>query len=268
MRVIFGYFQIHANYIRRYFRQFLISCIAFALTLVVYKLLWQTLYVTQGVNIAGLGVDGGVFYIVVVYALMNSFVASRINIVEEIKSGEIAYTLTRPQGYLLLKLCDFWVFGILRFLLFLSVGLLLAMGTLFKPVTPSLSTLWLLMTVVPLAILLSGSLLLFFISFSFWMKDSSALYWFYQKSLFFLGGFFFPLDFYPEALVRVINYFPHKYVLYTPAMLLQQGFRGIDVPLHDIGAIIVYQVSMATALISFSVLIFQLGFKKTELYGG
>src|SRR3989344_699666 len=57
---------------------------------------------------------------------------------------------------------------------------------------------------------------------AFWLEETSAIFWIYQKSIFILGGMLLPLDIYPDWIKGWIINLPFAYMVYKPAKLMIQ----------------------------------------------
>ncbi len=138
---------------------------------------------------------------------------------EEVKSGSLAYSLNRPYSYLLFHY--FSQLGrILPVLLTnMAIGILAAL-VLIGPINVTLNG------------VLAGSLLLFFgysldflISFilgltAFWVEDTSAFNWIYQKGQMVFGGNILPLALFPAGLRNIAELSPFSQLFYGSAQII------------------------------------------------
>lgn len=138
---------------------------------------------------------------------------------EEVKSGEIAYTLNRPYSYIL-----FHYFGYLGRIIPTAVtNLLVGIPAAYVLVGPvSLSPFAILFGLV---LLFLGYTLEFLISLilgltSFWVEDNSAFEWLYQKGQMVFGGNVLPLALFPLWLKSIAEFMPFSQLFYGPSQMM------------------------------------------------
>jgi ABC-2 type transport system permease protein len=137
----------------------------------------------------------------------------------EIKSGSIAYSISKPYSYLLFNffsclgitgsnILTTVFFGLLSavilagFIKISLIGLLAGIFLLFFGVT--LNT---------LAILIIGLS-------AFWAEDTSAFRWIYDKMLWIFGGIFLPLSLFPDKFRQIVELLPFNQMFYGPARMI------------------------------------------------
>jgi ABC-2 type transport system permease protein len=158
-----------------------------------------------------------VWYLALTELLVLCYPFLHVEIDEDVRSGNLAYSLLRPASY-------FWsryfrgLGAVSSRLLILIVGGL-AFPFLFGGGMPEkpLGLLYFL----PLALASVATGLVFQLAIgicSFWTQDSNPLYWVWQKSTFILGGLILPLEIYPDWLRKAADYSPFPYMLYKPVM--------------------------------------------------
>lgn len=183
------------------------------------------------------------------------------NLSEEVKSGQIAYTLGRPYSFTLFQfslnlgpaLAQLPLLGLLGYgictlavgpLGFESAGHLLAVVLSF-----------LLSLILQFALQLSLSLA------AFWVEETVAFYWVYQK-IFLVTGTLMPLEFLPDSVSRVLVWTPFPYLTWAPAKILVHYTPEGVWPLLGAQA---FWVLAASALAAW---IFRLGVRRTVIQGG
>ena len=179
----------------------------------------------------------------------------------DVRSGEIAYQLTRPTSYLCVRLSEAAGELLLSMAWLGAVGL--GMGTLLHGGLPEqpigLVYAGLLGVLAGFVLLLCSALIGLL---AFWLDDVSPLYWLWQKAIFVLGGLFVPLTLYPEWLRQVALWSPFSAVISGP------GSMAID-PDPRICALLVLKL-VACALFAQNALerVMLRGLRRLTLNGG
>jgi len=187
----------------------------------IFTQLYKATYAVSGVQSVG-----GMTVPMVVWTLMftQGFqIATRPGVIriidEEVKSGSLAYSLNRPYSYLLFHY--FSQLGRIGPILIANVFIgyfaaLLLIGPIF----------------FTLPGILAGMLLLYFgytldyiISFilgltSFWVEDTSAFNWIYQKGQMIFGGNILPLALFPVQLRTIAELLPFSQLFYGSAQTI------------------------------------------------
>ncbi len=119
---------------------------------------------------------------------------------EEVRSGDVAYTMIRPLSFIGYKCCE----SLGTFCVRLPVLLIVGGGVLMFLTDGALPVG--IKTLPIIIVLLFGSMILLSLGTIFvglsalYLQDSLPLFWMVQKGEYILGGLFFPLTFYPETL--------------------------------------------------------------------
>lgn len=157
-----------------------------------------------------------IWYLAFTELIILSYPLVHVEIEEDVKSGVLAYFLSKPCSYFWSRY--FRALGtVYSRTIVLAIGGLIFAG-LFAggfPTNPMGILLF-----VPLAILSIAVGLIFQVLigiFSFWIEDSSPIHWVWQKLSFILGGMMLPLDIYPTWLKNIAMYSPFSALLYLPA---------------------------------------------------
>ncbi|MCC7405420.1 MAG: ABC-2 family transporter protein [Bdellovibrionales bacterium] len=158
------------------------------------------------------------WYLVVTEWIVLSIPMTHMEIEQEVKTGNVAYALTRPVSFVWIKTWEGLGHLWLRMAVLAGAGLFF--GLLLTGAWPSRPMGLLL--VVPVG-LLAGTVSLLFHNCigvgSFWLTDASPLYWIWQKMNFILGGLILPLSLYPEWLQQVAHLTPFASLLYGPGQV-------------------------------------------------
>lgn len=97
---------------------------------------------------------------------------------------------------------------------------------------------------------------------AFWVEDTSALYWIYQKGIFILGGMLVPLEIYPDWLRDAIVWLPFSVMTYLPSRLF------IKFSFADFIMTMIVQfawIVIGSLLLAF---IYRAGLWKVQVHGG
>ncbi|NRA03931.1 MAG: ABC transporter permease [Myxococcales bacterium] len=179
--------------------------------LLIFSQLW---YVVGEMGALGeLGATEFLWYLALTEWVMLSLTPVHLDIEADVRSGEIAYRLSRPISYLGGRLAEAAgdcalravTLGIWGF----AMAYLLA-GSL--PKDPSG-----LLLALPLGVL---ALWLGLVSMAaigvtaFWLQDCSPVYLVWQKAAFILGGLMLPLEIYPDWLRQVADWTPFSAFMY------------------------------------------------------
>src|SRR3989344_1325595 len=189
--------------------------------------LYRTAFVLSGTTaLGGLTLTETIW----ILALAQAFHVSNrgrviMNAIEyEVKSGSIAYTISKPYSCLLYSF--FTCLGvsasnILTSVLFGSLAAALLVGTIqfsFVGLLAGIALLVFGITLNTLAVLIIGLS-------AFWAEDTSAFRWIYDKMLWIFGGIFLPFSILPDKYQALIQLLPFNQMLYAPARMIV-SFNG------------------------------------------
>jgi ABC-2 type transport system permease protein len=190
-----------------------------AVVIFVFIQLWTVTFQLSGrSSAAGFDLPRMIWYLVLTETIIMSCPRTFSKIDQEVKSGDLAYTLNRPYNYALFHYATYMGNGLLALPINFGVGAALAIALAGPPTIPLVA--W---PAVVLAMLLAMSLN-FVVELSigllaFWFEDTFAFFWIYQKIVFTLGGLFLPLDLFPAALRAIAANLPFTSIAYGPARL-------------------------------------------------
>lgn len=183
----------------------------------VFMALWSSAFAVSGQRqLAGYALAEVVWYLAIAETVILS--ASRIftEIGEAVKSGDLAYTLTRPLSYPLYQVANSLGNSAPRFLLnLLTAGLVVSIG--IRQVAGSLPGLLAFLVMAALALVLDALIAVLIGLMAFWIEEILPAFWIYQKLLFTVGGLFLPVEMFPGWLQRVAAWLPFQYITYAPA---------------------------------------------------
>ena len=183
----------------------------------VFMALWSTAFSVSGkAELRGYSLVEMVWYLAMTETITLS--GSRIfaTISEEVKAGNLAYTLARPLSYPWYQVASSLGNSAPRFLLnLLTAAAVVGLG--MRQVSGSLPGLLAFLIAAVLALLLDGLVSVLIGLLAFWLEEVTPVFWIYQKLLFTVGGLFLPLEMFPDWLRRVSGWLPFQFIAYVPA---------------------------------------------------
>jgi ABC-2 type transport system permease protein len=187
----------------------------YAVILLVFSRLWDVIGRSGALDRDPIGL---LWYLALTEWILLSVPPLHLEIEADVRSGEIAYQLSRPVSYLSGTLAR--ALGELAGRLVSLAAAGAALAWLLSGAFPSEPAG--VLCALPIGALCAVALLGFhaIIGLSaFWLQDCSPLYWVWQKAAFVLGGLLLPLDVYPDWLRHVAELSPFAALIYAPASL-------------------------------------------------
>ncbi len=197
---------------------FLGRSVSIVVFMLIFAGLWSATFAAQKTDV----INGLTFRNMLWYLLMCEVIElgrPRVNrvITEQVKSGEVAYILSKPYNFLIYHFSHGLGDGGVRVALNLLVGV---------------PAVWLLVGAPPaplgwgMALILAfGAWVLHFCMMSligllaFVVEETNSFELIYQKAVFILGGMLIPLDMFPNWLQPIAKSLPFAYMMYAPARL-------------------------------------------------
>lgn len=188
----------------------------------IYAMLWTTIFSINGETIiSGFTLPMMVWYLVLTEAIVTAQGHLIEKIGDEVKTGEIANYLNKPYNYLFYKYFSILGETSTSFLLKFIIGGIIAL-IIVGPINIRIEF-------IPIIAISAffGITLNFLFAFnlgilSFWLEESKALHFLYQKMVFVLGGMLVPLEIFPELVKEISLLLPFSYISYYPAKLFVQ----------------------------------------------
>jgi|SRR5579859_795477 len=202
-----------------------------------------------------------VWYLVITETIVLSVARVSDLIDQQVKSGELAYTLAKPYSYPLFHFAQY-LGGVL---LALPANFLAgaALALVFAGPPPTNAAAWPVIALAALlAICLHFAVGLSIGLLAFWFEDTNAFYWIYQKLTFVLGGLYLPLSLFPSTLRAVAQRLPFSALAYAPARLSAQ----FDLRLA--AGTLLTQLAWLLALGGVALLIYRGGVRRVNVNGG
>jgi ABC-2 type transport system permease protein len=233
-----------------------------AVVIFVFIQLWKvTFNVSSQSSFAGYDLRRMVWYLVLTETIVMSSPRTFDKVDLEVKSGDLAYTLSKPYSYALFHFAQYLGNTVLLLPVNFAVGATLAFALAGKPhlafgAWPIVAVAVLLAICLNFAVELSIGLL------AFWFEDTYAFFWIYQKLTFTLGGLFLPLALFPNGLRQVASHLPFSAIAYAPARLT----TGFDAGL--IAGTLVTQLAWLAVLGGIAALVYRGGVSRLNINGG
>lgn len=228
----------------------------------IFVQLWRTTYgATESTVVAGLTLRRMIWYLVLTESIILSRPRKVLEISDDVKSGAIAYALGKPYSYVLFHYFRFLGETAARFPVNLLVGGMIA-TVMVGPIYTSLISLPAVVIAVLLAITIDFFLSMAIGLLAFWVEDTTAFFWIYEKMLFTIGGMLVPLEIFPPLLQKISRALPFNLIVYGPARLL------VDFSLEGFGRLVASQMMWGVVLFAAAHIVFSLGAKRVSIHGG
>jgi ABC-2 type transport system permease protein len=183
----------------------------------VFIALWAAVFRIDGrAELSGFSLAEMVWYLAMTETIALSSSRIFVEIGEEVRAGDLVYTLARPVSYPLYQLANSLGNSLPR----LGLNLLtasLVVGLVLGRAAGSAQGLAAFVGMGMLALLLDGLIAVLIGLMAFWIEEVTPIYWIYQKLLFTVGGLFLPLELFPGWLRRGVRWLPFQFITYAPA---------------------------------------------------
>ncbi|RAV20461.1 ABC transporter permease [Paenibacillus contaminans] len=223
--------------------------------------LWKVTYGGMGTErIAGYTFGQMIWYLIVSESIIMASPRVTTTVEEEVKTGAIAYLMTRPFSYIGYQYATYMGEASVKLLINLTLGSLLGLALIGPPDLGWGSlAFW---PVAALAYTVNFIIRMCLALAAFWVEETQGLTLVYDKLLFTIGGMLLPLELFPEALRRICEWLPFQTIVYFPAKTAVRFDAGALQ--HMIGVQLVWGAVLA-ALLAF---IYRKGAKRLNVNGG
>ncbi|GIP31222.1 ABC-2 family transporter protein [Paenibacillus sp. J2TS4] len=199
-----------------YVLDFVIRSLFLLVILFIFVQLWTVTYAGVGTDqIAGYRFGEIIWYLIFAEAIIMASPKLNTTIEEEVKTGTVAYRLSRPLSYIGYHYVGYMGEALIRLVVNLVVGGLLGLAVIGPP---QLGWGW-----AGFGLIVLGSFTInYFIRMSlslcsFWLEETQGLAFVYDKLLFTVGGMMLPLELFPDALRAVCEWLPFQTIVYFAA---------------------------------------------------
>ncbi len=195
-----------------FFRALLLVVMVFVLSQ-----LWKTTFGLRGAKaLSGFSIADMIWYLIVAESIAMSLPNLTRRIDQEVRSGQLAYLLGRPCSYVLYNFAHYLGERLVRFVMNLLIGIMLAL-LLVGPIT---FTLWGVLT-LPLTVLMAACIdFVFYFSIgllAFWTEETQSFNLIFNRLTLVLGGVLAPLEIFPQPLRSIAQALPFSAILYGPS---------------------------------------------------
>ena len=247
----------------QYSSSLIFKFLGFAVIMSVLISLWNFLYNEPNNTINGYTFNQMIWYLLLAEIITfgsGSKVATN-EIRNTIKSGNIAYQVTKPYNYIGFTICKFLADTFIRFILFLIVAVILGFISVGPIENFNVVSLIPAIPVFFFAILITGMVKILISLSAFWVEDSNPFQMVYSKFIL-IFGVLFPLEMFPKIIQTIIKFTPVYGVSYGPAKLL------IDFNLRILTSVLLSQVITIIVVTILLKIVYERGVKKLNVNGG
>jgi ABC-2 type transport system permease protein len=238
--------------------QLAVRVLFYGVILGVLSALWKVATAVNGGVVAGYDFRSMLWYLVASEGCVISINPRLIEYIGlDIGSGVIAVEMLRPISVVGLRIATALGEALVRFACAISLGTAFALFTVGPP--PHLSAAALAVPAAVLGIAANLAAQHSFAAIAFWVNDSKAAWFLYQKLVFLVGGMLLPLELFPPVLAHVSRVLPFWTMSYVPARLLSGHFEPW---------LLLPQVAWLLVLMAAAAFIFGLGQRRLEVVGG
>lgn len=218
-RVLFAHLRVNLRDQGAYVGEVALGGGILVVFLFILATLWEATYRAQGAStLGGLTWPQMTWYVTFTEAMVMSRVNVARRIDEDVRTGDLAYALLRPGGYLTARLGAYLAERLVRFGFTLTLGAIVAMG-IAGPVAIDLRAGAAALLVVAGAFLLEFVIVAGIGLGAFWMEDTSSVYFVYTRLSMLLGGLLIPVELFPDAIASVAWALPFAPMIHGPARL-------------------------------------------------
>ena len=239
------------------FRALMLIAIVFILSQ-----LWKTTFSIRGAStLSGFSVSDMVWYLVAAEAVAMSLPALTKRIDQEVRSGQLAYLLSRPCSYVLYNFAQYLGERLVRFIMNCIVGAILALLIVGLP-----RLTWISVLAWPLTILFAFGIdfvCYFAIGLlAFWTEETQSFAFVYSRLTLVLGGVLAPIEIFPQPLRTIAQVLPFSTILYGPARTL------VHFQLNSFGALLLQQIITLIVGSALMMVLYHVAVRRVNINGG
>ncbi len=245
-----------------YLGQLVVRSLFLVVILFVFTQLWRAtsaasdLKASTGFTLAQL-----IWYLVFTEAIAMSTGLGLGEVDREVRSGDIAYRLARPLPYPMFHLGAALGERLLRFVICLVLGALVAL-VVVGPIRLSPASVAAALAAAVLAFVVDWLWCFGLALLAFWFEDTSGVQLLYRRAVMLLGGMLVPLEAYPRWLAAVAGALPFKLVMYGPARLFVASSPA------GLGRLLAAQLAFGAAGAVAVALVYRTGLRRVSAQGG
>ncbi len=240
------------------------AVISFCVIIIIFKLLWSFIYGSGGLEVInGYSQTMMIWYLIMAEMLTYSINARSVTKAfgDDIKSGRIAYQLNKPYSYYAYQIFSQSAVFVFRLIFLLPASIIIGtilLGTIenFK-IAYVLPLILCIFLAVFLSCIIYGTIGLL----CFFIEESTPFTWIIQKFQL-IFGLFFPPEFFPSSIQTIINYSPIYAMISGPSKLL------VNFSWQNFSQTLISQAVWIAFFVILDIVIFKIGSKKVNIYGG
>ena len=219
MKKYLAFIKIGAKEESQSFSGFVIRLCFYILVIFVYAKMWDTIGKD---NVIGLSARDFIWYL----SIGELFYFSRpreisLQIEEEVRSGSIAYTLTKPISYLASKMLRYMTAAFVRIPILTLFGLIVTY-LITKELPSTFSALPIIFGLSILSLIAWAMVDITIGTCALWMHDTTPIQWLVQKLDFILGGLMIPLTVFPIWYQEIAYKAPFAWMNFGVARLIYE----------------------------------------------
>ena len=247
----------------QYFFNIFTHFIGTFILLYIFMNLWGYIYSNPDEVINGFSINQMIWYVIVTEVLWGIVSGRKFckTIVEDVKGGNIAYNINKPYNYILYKLSSHLGLGFIKGIVYGVLGLLV--GYIFMREFPNIGIIEAILVIVTatLSTVITTLMVIAIGLLSFYIEDSSPVYWLYSKTILIFSTLF-PIEFFPVAIQKVLRYSPIFVTGYGPAKLF------VDFSYSRFFAVFFAQILYIMVIYTLGLYIYGKGVRKLNVNGG
>ena len=241
----------------------ILGSLGFILFVITFYYIWQYIYSDPEELINGYTMNQMIWYLAITEIIYTSVKASKIckEVSKDVKSGSITYNLNKPYSYVLYMLFKELGKCVFALIIYFLIGMIVVFAMTKEIPVASIDIIGfaflscLLAEIIGVFIAISIGLV------SFYIEDSSPLYWMYSKFVILLGVIF-PIEFFPIGVQKFLTYTPIYVTAYGPAKVF------VDFSMDKYLSIIIAQVIYVFVSYGICMAIYGSGAKRLNVNGG
>ena len=247
----------------QYIFNIIASFIGYLIMLFILFSLWKYIYSDPSEIINGYTMNQMVWYVILTEILWSIVSGRKLcaKISDDVRSGNIAYNINKPYGYIEYSLFSHLGSSFIKGIIYTLLAM--TMGFIFLGVFPHLNILNIIVILITsiFAIIINTLLIISIGLFSFFIEDANPFYWLYSKIILLLGTIF-PIEYMPKFLQPILKFSPIYVVSYGPAKLF------VDFSWIKSLSIIIAQIIYIAISYGICKLIYKKGVKNLNVNGG
>ena len=239
------------------FRALMLVAIVFILSQ-----LWKTTFSIRGAStLGGFSVSDMVWYLIAAEAVAMSLPALTKRIDQEVRSGQLAYLLSRPCSYILYNFAQYLGERVVRFIMNCLVGIILA---LFVVGLPHLTLMGLIAWPVTVLFAFAIDFVIYFAIglLAFWTEETQSFAFVFSRLTLVLGGVLAPIEIFPQPLRAIAQALPFAAILYGPARTL------VHFQMNSFGALLIQQIITLVVGGALMLRLYQFAVRRVNINGG